>query len=204
MTATGRFLVLEGPNGVGKTTTAAALADLLRSRGDRVHVTGEPSTAPLGRLIRAHEAELTGRALALAVAADRSHHLDTEIVPALAASATVICDRFIPSSLVLQQLDGLDPREVWSYNAALRPIPDITVYLITAPATIGARLAQRPRRSRLEQAGSPDRELALYQQARRFLDGQGWRQITIDCRDLPADQVAARILAHLPRKDPAP
>lgn len=198
---TGRFVVVEGPNGVGKTSAAAVLADLLRSRGDRVHVTCEPSTAPLGRLVRSQEGGLAGRALALAVAADRSHHLDTEIQPTLAAGTTVICDRFTPSSLVLQRLDGLELEEVWSYNAALRPIPDITVYLTVDPATIRARLAQRPRLSRLEQAGSPERELALYEQARRFLAGHGWRQVTIECQDLPVDQVAARMLAHLPRKD---
>jgi dTMP kinase len=66
----GMFVVIEGPNGVGKTTNATLLATRLRERSDMpVHLTTEPSNTPLGRLLRSSEAVLTGRALALAIAA---------------------------------------------------------------------------------------------------------------------------------------
>ena len=77
----GRFIVIEGPNGVGKTTVAASLAEHLRRRGSAVHVTREPSGTALGELVRSAESHLSGRALALAVAADRYAHLEQEVIP---------------------------------------------------------------------------------------------------------------------------
>ena len=63
------FVVIEGPNGVGKTTAAGLLAARLRERlSSPVHLTTEPSNTPLGRLLRSSESVLTGRALALAIA----------------------------------------------------------------------------------------------------------------------------------------
>ena len=76
---TGFFIAIEGPNAVGKTTITGQLAAALRARGTEVHVTTEPSATPLGRLVRSAESYLTGRALALAVAADRYAHLEAEI-----------------------------------------------------------------------------------------------------------------------------
>ncbi|MEV5413146.1 hypothetical protein AB0K60_30450 [Thermopolyspora sp. NPDC052614] len=59
--AGGVFLVVEGPNGVGKTTTTSLPARRLRAYGRAVHVTSEPSRSQLGRLIRASESTLSGR-----------------------------------------------------------------------------------------------------------------------------------------------
>ncbi|WP_395108126.1 dTMP kinase [Actinomadura sp. SCN-SB] len=190
------FIVIEGPNGAGKTTTAARLGRRLRSAGRAVHVTAEPSDTPLGRLVRSAEAELTGRALALAVAADRHVHVEQEILPALDEGRIVISDRYVPSSLVLQRLDGLDIDEVWEYNARL-PAPTLTFYLHLAAQHLQTRLNDRQRLSRLEQAGSPERELHLYRDAHRFLDRRGWRQHWVDCGGKNPDQVTDRILEHL-------
>ena len=60
-------------------------------------------------------------ALACLVAGDRHHHLATEILPALHAGKVVICDRYLPSSLVLQAIDGIEPDTIWCLNAGLRP-----------------------------------------------------------------------------------
>ena len=78
---TGPFITIDGPGGSGKTATVAALADELRQRGHAVHVTAEPSAGPVGTLARALVNEVAGHALACLVAADRYHHLDTEIRP---------------------------------------------------------------------------------------------------------------------------
>ena len=78
---TGALVTIDGPGGSGKTATVAALADELRRRGRTVHVTAEPSAGPIGRLARALVDEASGYALACLVAADRYHHLDTEIRP---------------------------------------------------------------------------------------------------------------------------
>jgi dTMP kinase len=104
---TALFIAIEGPNAVGKTTITGRLAAVLQARGTVVHVTTEPSATPLGRLVRSAESYLTGRALALAVAADRYAHLDKEIIPALNAGKTVVTDRYVQSSLALQRLDGI-------------------------------------------------------------------------------------------------
>ncbi|MEV0196348.1 dTMP kinase [Nonomuraea sp. NPDC050691] len=139
----GLFLAVEGPNGVGKTTTVARLAELARQRGHAVHVTTEPSDTPLGRLIRSSETALTGRAMALAVAADRYAHIDTEISPALADGKIVISDRYVQSSLVLQRLDGLPLKEIWQYNAHVPPA-SLSFYLRHSAHVIQQRLDQRP------------------------------------------------------------
>ncbi len=123
-----------------------------------MHVTTEPSATALGRLVRSAESYLTGRALALAVAADRYAHLESEITPALKAGKVVITDRYVQSSLVLQRLDGLGLAEIWSYNAHVA-VPGMSVYLEDDPEVIAARLSQRPALSRLEAQGSPARKL---------------------------------------------
>jgi dTMP kinase len=195
------FIAIEGPNAVGKTTITGQLATALRARGAVAHVTTEPSATALGRLIRSAESYLTGRALALAVAADRYAHLESEVIPALMADEVVITDRYVQSSLVLQRLDGLRLAEIWSYNAHVA-VPGMSVYLEDDPEVIAARLGRRPALSRLEARGSPDRELDLYRDAFRFLARRGWPQARIDCRSLDPEGVAAAIMAQLGPPDP--
>lgn len=192
------FIVIEGPNGVGKTTTAGLLTERLRERGHVVHPTTEPSATPLGHLVRSSEANLSGRALALAVAADRAAHIDTEITPALEAGRIVISDRYVQSSLVLQRLDGLSIAEIWRYNDFVLP-PAISFYLQLDPATIQARLNERRRLSRLERTGSPERELALYDDVFQFLARRGWHQAQLNCRGLTPGEVADMMLDRLDR-----
>jgi dTMP kinase len=190
------FIAIEGPNAVGKTTITGRLAAVLQARGTVVHVTTEPSATPLGRLVRSAESYLTGRALALAVAADRHAHLENEIIPALNAGKTVITDRYVQSSLVLQRLDGIGLAEIWSYNAHVA-VPGMSVYLEDDPEVIAARLMQRPALSRLEAQGSPARELTLYRDAFRFLARRHWPQARIDCRGLDPEGVIGAIIARL-------
>jgi dTMP kinase len=191
------FIVIEGPNGVGKTAAAGLLATRLRERfGTPVHLTAEPSNTPLGRLLRSSESVLTRRALALAIAADRYAHLDSEIVPLLDAGTHVVCDRYVQSSLVLQRVDGLGLGEIWRYNAYVLP-PTVSFYLEDDPDVIRGRLATRQTLSRLEITGSPGRELQLYNDAFEFLRRQDWAQARIDCRDKPPEHVVALIMQQL-------
>jgi dTMP kinase len=195
----GWFVVIEGPNGVGKTTTATLLATRLRERSaTAVHLTTEPSNTPLGRLLRSSEAILTGRALALAIAADRYAHLESEIVPLLDGGHHVVCDRYVQSSLVLQRVDGLSLGEIWRYNAYVLP-PTVTFYLEDHPEVLRERLAERGELSRLEMTGSPGRELQLYNEAKDFLRRHDWDQVTIDCHGKTPEQIVAAILKRLNR-----
>ncbi|HEX5405746.1 MAG TPA: dTMP kinase, partial [Pseudonocardiaceae bacterium] len=88
---------MDGPSGAGKSTIVRHLAQLLVADGDDVHVTAEPSQGPIGVLASDLTETLTGHALACLYAADRYHHLETEVRPHLAAGQTVISDRYLPS-----------------------------------------------------------------------------------------------------------
>ena len=187
-------MVIEGPNGVGKTTIVRLLTDRLRAAPAAVYATAEPSGTPLGRLLRRAEETLTGRALAMAIAADRNHHIDTEIIPQLDDGAQVICDRYVPSSLVLQRVDGMDTSEIWTYNRYCLQ-PDLLVYLDEDAQVIASRLKDRQHLSRLETTGSPADELRLYADAREFLAAEGWHQHVIDCRGRAPEHIVHQILA---------
>jgi dTMP kinase len=193
---TSLFIALEGPNGVGKTTIATLLATRLEKRTGRpVHLTGEPTDTPLGRLLRASESVLHGRPLALALAADRAAHVESEIIPALDDGSHVVTDRYVQSSMVLQRVDGLDLDEIWAYNQYV--LPATSIYLEDVPEVMTSRLAQRASLTRLEIVGSPGRELELYSEARQFLDTEDWQQHVIDCHGKDPNRVVAAILDSL-------
>lgn len=194
---TAQFIAIEGLNAVGKTTIAELLADRLAAIGDiGVHLTAEPTRTPLGQLLRRQEGMLHDRAYALALAADRYVHMETEIIPQLDDGRHVVTARYLPSSLVLQRIDGLDLEEIWFYNRYV--LPATVIYLEDDPDTIRQRLAHRATLSRLEASGSPERELALYRQAKAFLGNQGWKkQHIINCADRTPDQIVDDILGAL-------
>ncbi len=103
----GRFITLEGGEGVGKSTQVKALADSLRERGIDVLVTREPGGSEGAERIRelllaGSEERWGARAEALLFAAARADHVDKIIRPALEAGRWVLSDRFIDSSLAYQ------------------------------------------------------------------------------------------------------
>lgn len=104
---TGRFITLEGGEGVGKSTQLGALAEALQARGVDVVTTREPGGSPGAEAIRALllEGEVerwTAETEALLFAAARSDHVARNIRPALEAGTWVLCDRFLDSSLAYQ------------------------------------------------------------------------------------------------------
>lgn len=101
----GRFITLEGGEGVGKSTQLKALATKLRERGLDLIETREPGGSPGAEAIRAlllHDRRWTPEAEALLFAAARADHVATTIRPALAAGKWVLCDRFLDSSIAYQ------------------------------------------------------------------------------------------------------
>lgn len=193
MTTRGIFLTIDGPGGTGKSTTAMALARRLRQAGQPVHATTEPSTSDLGQSTRRLANQVRGAALALLVAADRHHHLDTEIRPHLAAGRTVVCDRYLPSSLVLQRLDGVPLKFIQAINAGIT-LPDLAVVLTAPAATIATRLTDRGSHHRFEDdLGNVRRELDLYEQAIPILESLSVPVLLIDTGASSPEEAAEEI-----------
>src|SRR6187402_420899 len=138
--ALGRFISLEGGEGVGKSTQARALAAALRARGFDVVETREPGGSAGAEAIRALLLEggadrWGSRAEALLFAAARADHVDKTILPALAAGKWVLCDRFLDSSIAYQGgADGLGADAIRALHAVGGDglLPDRTL-LLTLP-----------------------------------------------------------------------
>jgi dTMP kinase len=186
------FVSVDGPGGAGKSTSAALICQLLAGRGLRVLATVEPSPTPLGALIRAGTDSYRGMALACLVAGDRHHHLANQIRPERQAGAIVICDRYLPSSLVLQRIDGVSWETIWQLNHGAEP-PDLAVILNAAPAVLARRLAERGTgHSRFERMPQgPAAEHALYNDTAARLTALGWPVCSIDTADSAPADVAA-------------
>ncbi|PPJ02689.1 dTMP kinase [Nocardia nova] len=194
---TGRLITIDGAGGVGKSTTVASTVEYLRSTGLPAYATSQPSRTVLGNHIRGHADTYTGIALACLVAGDRHHQQHVEIVPALDDEKIVVCDRYLPSSLVLQVIDGVPAERVWQLNAGIR-VPDVAVVLRADPQVVADRLAARGAHNRFERR--PDysiaRELELFDQVAEDLRARGWPVHVIDCSEHAKNETAVAI-AHL-------
>lgn len=144
----GRFLVLEGPDGAGKSRAAAQLAQHLRDGGHAVTLTREPGGTRLGEQIRALLLD-TGSVLrspaadALLFNAARAQLVAEVIRPALARGELVISDRFAPSTLAYQGYgSGVDLADLRMLEtvAVGATRPDL-VLLLDVPVSTG--LARR-------------------------------------------------------------
>jgi dTMP kinase len=153
---TGHLIAFEGGEGSGKSTQARRLADRLDSRA---LFTFEPGDSRLGKEVRrlvldSPDLEITDRAEALLMAADRAQHVVDVIQPALETGKTVITDRFAGSSIAYQgygrQLSASEVEQLsrWATNGLW---PDLIVLLEVSPGDAEARLVRA--KDRVESAG---------------------------------------------------
>ncbi len=197
-TRAGLLISVDGPGGVGKTTTIERLTTILTDAGLPVHRTAQPSASPIGALARDLVPTACGATLACLFAADRYHHLDTEIRPRRDSGHIVLCDRYLASGLVVQRADGLDLAFLAGINGHADP-PDLAVILTADPDTIARRIAARGAHNRYQ--GSPAlaaAELAHYRDAAAHLEHLGVAVLGIDTGHTPPDRVAVRIAAAIP------
>ena len=154
----GKFITLEGGEGVGKSTQAARLADALRARGIDVVVTREPGGTPgaeaiRGLLMTGSEDRWSARAEALLFAAARADHVEKVIRPALERGDWVICDRFIDSTRAYQGgAGGVSDEDILALHKVGSDglMPDRTL-LLALPTTTAANREMR------RDGGRPDR-----------------------------------------------
>lgn len=133
-----QFIVLEGGEGAGKTTLASALAERLRGERREVVAVREPGATEAGELVRRLlHLELTPWAETFAFLLARAQLVHEVIRPALDRGATVLCDRFSPSTLAYQGYGrGLDIAELRRADARATGglEPDLIVFLDVDPA----------------------------------------------------------------------
>lgn len=197
------FIVIEGIDGCGKSTQAKRLAADLAGRGVEVAHLREPGGTALGESVRAlllgkATGAIDARTEALLYAAARAELTAAVIRPALARGATVLCERFVDSTLAYQGF-GLD-----ADVAALARLcayatggiePDLVLVLDLAPDVALARLGRE--RDRIESRGAAYMakvRAGFLELARRG----GGRHRIVDASAAP-DAVAAAIAAEVAR-----
>jgi len=200
---TGVFITLEGGDGVGKSTQSALLRVWLEERGQEVVPTREPGGTDLGAEIREivlhRRGHIAPRAEALLYAADRAHHVDAVVRPALERGAVVLQDRYLDSSVAYQGAGRvLDPTEIRSLSlwAAEGLLPHLTVLLDLDQASARTRLdAARTRFDRLESERAEFHE-RVRQAFLALADAEPDRFLVVDA-SLPREEIAERIRARV-------
>ncbi|AMU96019.1 MAG: dTMP kinase [Sphingopyxis sp.] len=201
----GRFITLEGGEGVGKSTQIRALAAALDERGIDVVATREPGGSTGAEAIRAllmegDDDRWDARSEALLFAAARADHVARTIRPALERGAWVLCDRFVDSTRAYQGAGGgITDADIMMLHGfgSLGLLPDRTFLLTVSAAEARRRLTARD-------AGGADRmgsKPADYQArlAARFAEIAAaeplrWRLVDADA---PATAVTAALLSEL-------
>src|SRR6478609_2836934 len=171
MVSQGIFIVFDGPNGVGKTTIISAVCNQLSILRLPHLRTAEPTTSALGVYIRKNQDKYSKEVLACLVAANRYEHIETVVQPGIMAGNIVVCDRYFPSTLVYQLMDGAELSFVDGLNQKILK-PDLTIFLSAGIDILKARLKERDQLTRFER--NQEQEVELYVKAKSILSDRGW------------------------------
>jgi dTMP kinase len=201
----GRFVTLEGPDGSGKSTQAARLAESLRSAGYAVCLTREPGGTAVGERIRGVLLGLSGEQHApltdaFLFNASRIQHLAEVIRPALERGEIVVCDRFSDSTLAYQGFgSGADLATLRDLErAAIGAVrPGLTI-LLDLPVEVGlSRRLRGPAGEVSRFEADPVFDLAFHERVRAgYLEmarAEPARWRVVDAGG-SADDLAARVL----------
>ncbi|WP_020210568.1 dTMP kinase [Gilvimarinus chinensis] len=174
MVKRGRFITIEGTEGVGKSTNLVFVQRWIEAAGHKVTVTREPGGTPLAEQVRElllakRDESVDPTAELLLVFAARAQHLNRVIKPALARGEWVLCDRFTDATFAYQGSGrGLDTQLIANLEQQVQGDvrPDLTLVLDIEPEVGLARASARAELDRFEQES-----LAFFQRVR-----QGYRQ----------------------------
>jgi len=198
----GRFIVIDGIDGCGKSTQAERLARALGERSERavVHLR-EPGGTVLGERLRdlllTRDLALSARVETLLFAAARAQMLEEKVEPALAAGRHVVCERFHPSTFAYQAVaGGLPEREVLELleRWAGAPKPDLVILLSLPPEIAATRRGAA--QDRIEDKGLEFQRRVADGYARYAMLVTG--TVTIDAAR-SADAVARDVLGQVTR-----
>ena len=212
--ARGRLIVLEGAEGVGKTTQIRRLGETLRARGIPFLGVREPGGTAIGNEIRRLLLEpgpgFSARTEALLFMASRAELVERDVRPALERGLVVVADRFFLSTYAYQIVGrGLPDPEVTAANrfATGGLVPDLTILLRLSVSEALARTDSRGSRDRIE-AAEDEFHHRVTEAFDRFTD-PAWQRshpesgpvVAIDAAG-SIDQVAAAVIAVLEQKWP--
>jgi len=140
----GKFIVFEGLDGSGSSTQAQMLASYLRSKKKQVHLTKEPTNYLIGGLIRswlASDWSSSPVCLQLLFTADRAHHVEKEIIPLLKKGVSIVCDRYVLSTIAFGAVEISDYQ--WLKDISRNfVLPDATLLLKVRPKICIQRIAE--------------------------------------------------------------
>lgn len=194
----GLFVTIDGPSGVGKTAVGRVLSEQLRSEGISVTLTATPSSSEIGSLARTGTYRIHSTALACLVAADRYHHHNQTVAPALLRGDIVLCDRYVPSSLVLDVLDGVERDFAWNLYRRIA-VPDMAVILIGDPTVCNLRCNVRGTYSRFHASSVAEniRERNEYLAAIAYLRNMHYPIHVQLVENLDVSQIAHALMAKI-------
>lgn len=124
----GILVIIEGIDGVGKSTLAKRLANRLSDIGKDVVATFEPTNGQYGKQLRQSftgEKRLTLAQELELFMLDRKEHVEQVFLPSLAQGKVIVCDRYYFSTMAYQGARGADFREIQRQNEAFAPVPDL-------------------------------------------------------------------------------
>lgn len=155
MTQKGKFIVIDGTDGAGKTSMTSALVESLEQRGIRVIQSREPGGTPFAEKIRElllwnavseeNPEEIDYKTELLLMFASRNQHIQAKIIPELEKGTWVVCERWTSSTIAYQGFArGIGPDPIWKmHNDVCKIAPDLTLIFDVPPAISKERMKDR-------------------------------------------------------------